>query len=68
MDPRTEDKQQGSVQSVEVAGDVLRALLEAEGPRCWTARPTSLSAAARNPLRSMRTRFGFCMQRSGSWL
>ena len=33
MEPRSEDKQQGSVQSVEVAGDVLRALLEAEGPR-----------------------------------
>lgn len=33
MDTRAEAKQQGSVQSVEVAGEVLRALLEAAGPR-----------------------------------
>jgi DNA-binding IclR family transcriptional regulator len=33
MDSRAEEKQQGSVQSVEVAGDILRALLDADGPR-----------------------------------
>ncbi|CAM8654965.1 IclR Transcriptional regulator [Paracoccaceae bacterium] len=32
MDTRAEDKQQGSVQSVEVAGEVLRALMAADGP------------------------------------
>lgn len=70
MDTRAEERQQGSVQSVEVAGEVLRALLAANGPM----RLSDIAqASAMHPAKAHRylvslTRIGLASQDSATGL
>ncbi len=70
MDSRAEERQQGSVQSVEVAGEVLRALLEAEGPMRLSdiAQASMMHPAKAHRYLVSLTRIGLASQDSATGL